>query len=159
MRLGLVRDHVIDIFVDFIHHLKHEDHHEVGDRRAGEHMSLVVPNLDIEIVKIIFGENIPHGNLRVIGEVREPKNIVVDELKHVGRVHHHRSIIHRAGDHRVVAERLGSDVYPVMVFVGSRVRGHECAILRSHRGITPPQESRLVYPECRLDIRSGRSKE
>ena len=121
-------------------------------------MSFVVANLDIEIIEIIFGENIPHRNLRVIGEVRKPRDVVVDELKHVGRVRHHRGIIHRTGDHRVVAERLGSDVYPVVVFVGSSVRRHERAILNRHRGITPPQESRLVYPECGLDIRSGRSR-
>ena len=93
----------------------------------------MVANLDIKIVEIIFGENIPHGNLRVVGEVREPGSIVVDELKHVGRVRHHRCIIHGPGDHRVVAERLGSDVYPVVVFVGSSVRRHERAILRRHR--------------------------
>ena len=68
--MGLIRDDLVDVFVDFIHHLKHEDHHEVRDRRAGEQMPFVVPNLDIEIVEIIFRENIPHGNLCVIGEVR-----------------------------------------------------------------------------------------
>ena len=69
-------------------------------------MSLVVPNLDIEIIEIIFCENIPHRNLRVVGEVRKPGDVVVDELKHIGRVRHHRGIIHGPGDHRVVAECL-----------------------------------------------------
>ena len=94
VRLGLIRNHVVDVFVDFIHHLKHQDHHEVSDRRAREQVSFVVANLDIKIVEIIFGENIPHGNLRVIGKVREPGNNVIDELKHVGPVRHHRGIIH-----------------------------------------------------------------
>ena len=104
--MGLVRDDLVDVFVDFIHHLKHENHHEVSDRRAGEQMSFVIPNLDIEIVEIILRENIPHMNLRVVGEVRKPGDVVVDELKHIGRVRYHRGIIHRTGDHRVVAERL-----------------------------------------------------
>ena len=133
IRLGLIRDHVVDVFADFIHHLKHQDHHEVSDRRAREQMSFVVANLDIKIVEIIFGENIPHGNLCVVREVREPGNIVVDELKHVGRVRHHRGIIHGPGDHRVVAERLGGDVYTVVVFVGSSVRRHEPSIVSRHR--------------------------
>ena len=54
IRLGLVRHDLVDVFVDFVHHLEHEDHHEVCDRRAGEHMSLVVTNLDIEVVEIIL---------------------------------------------------------------------------------------------------------
>ena len=85
-------------------------------------MPFVVAYLDIKIVEIIFGENIPHGNLRVVCEVREPGNIVVDELKHIGRVRHHRGIVHGPGDHRVVAERLRGDVYPVVIFVRSSVR-------------------------------------
>ena len=50
----------------------------------------------------------------MIGEVRKPHDVVVDELKHIGRVRHHRGIIHGPGDHRVVDGAKGLGVLPLL---------------------------------------------
>ena len=96
-------------------------------------MASVVPDLYVEVVDILLGEDVPHGRVRMVREVRILGNIVIDKLENVTLMCDHHVIRVGETDHRVVAEHRGGDVDAVMVFVSSRVRRCEGTI-RDRRG-------------------------
>ena len=122
IRHRIVRDDIVFVIFHLFDRLEHEHENKIGERAPGIQMASVVPDLYVEVIDILLGEDIPHGRVRMVRQVRILGNVVVNELEDVALVCDHHVIGVGETDHRVVAEHRGSDVNSVMVFVGSRVR-------------------------------------
>ena len=62
--------------------------------------------MHVEVIDILLGEDVPHGRVRMVREVRILGDVIVDKLEDVTLMCDHHVIGVRETDHRVVAQYL-----------------------------------------------------
>ena len=118
----VVRDDLILVVFHLLDRLEHEDEDEIGEGASRIQMASVVPYLYIKIVQILLGQDVPHGRVRMVGQVGVLWYVVIDKSEDVGLVRHHHVIGMGETDHRIVPEHRGSDVDSVMILMRASVR-------------------------------------
>ena len=157
----VIGDDLILVVFQLLDRLEHEDEHEICERASRIQMASVVPYLYIKIVQILLGQDVPHGRVRMVRQVRILGDVIVNELEDVTLMRDHHVIGMGEPNHRIVPEHRGGYINSVMVLMRASVRRFQGPIYDRRRCVSSANElqasdEHAVRDDIRARTRSER---